>query len=97
MHVTLVQIHVKQEHIAEFIAACQANHQASVREADNRRFDVPRDETDPARFVLYEAYRTAAGAHKNTAHYSRWREQVAPWMAEPRLGMRYTDLFPEVA
>ncbi len=97
MHVTLVQVHVKQEHIADFIAACRANHHASVREPGNLRFDILQDDTHPSRFVLYEAYRTAAdaAAHKNTAHYLRWRELVAPWMTEDRLGMRYTGLFPE--
>jgi len=97
MHVTLVQVHVKQEHIADFIAACRANHQASVREPGNLRFDILQDDADRSRFVLYEAYRTAAdtAAHKNTTHYLRWRELVALWMAEDRSAMRYTGLFPE--
>lgn len=94
MHVTLVQIHVKQEHIADLIAACRADHQDPVRKAGNPRFDIPQDAADPARFVLYEAYRDAA-VHKDTARYSRRRERVAPWMAEPRLGVKYIDLFPE--
>lgn len=96
MHVTLVQVHVKAEQISAFIAATRANHEASLRETGCLRFDVLQSADDPARFVLYEAYRSAAdaAAHKETGHYLRWREQVAPWMAVPRQGLRYTGLFP---
>jgi len=34
-------------------------------------------------------------AHKETAHYARWRDAVAPWMAEPRRGVKHVSLFPE--
>ena len=96
MHVTLVQVHVKSEHIDDFIAATQRNHEASVREPGNRRFDVLQSPDDPARFILYEAYADQAGAtaHKETPHYLSWRETVADWMAEPRQGIPYIGLFP---
>ena len=96
MHVTLVQVAVKPAHIDDFIAATRTNHEASVRESGNRRFDVLQSPDDPARFVLYEAYATAADAqaHKQTAHYLAWREAVADWMAEPRRGVPYNGLFP---
>jgi autoinducer 2-degrading protein len=98
MYVTLVYVHVKLGHIDDFIDATGANHEASIRESGNLRFDVLQDGGDPARFVLYEAYRSAAdaAAHKETAHYLTWREQVADWMAEPRRGINYTELFPIV-
>ncbi len=98
MHVTIVHVHVKPEHIEDFIAATRENHLASVREPGNLRFDVLQSEEDPARFVLYEAYadETAAAAHKQTDHYLRWREKVADWMAEPRRGEPYRGLLPEV-
>ncbi len=97
MHVTIVHVHVKPEHIEDFIAATRENHLASVREPGNLRFDVLQSEEDPARFVLYEAYvdEAAAAAHKETDHYLRWRERVADWMAEPRRGVRYRGLLPE--
>jgi autoinducer 2-degrading protein len=96
MHTTLVHVHVKPEHVQDFIAATRANHEASVKEPGNRRFDVLQSADDPTRFVLYEAYRSAAdaAAHKQTAHYLRWRDAVAPWMAQPRRGDGYTGLFP---
>jgi autoinducer 2-degrading protein len=96
MHVTLVQVHVKPEHIDDFIAATKRNHEASVREPGNRRFDVLQAPDDPARFILYEAYagHAEAAAHKQTPHYLSWRETVADWMAEPRQGIPWRGLFP---
>jgi autoinducer 2-degrading protein len=96
MFVTLVHVHVKPEHLAEFIDATRANHLASVREPGNLRFDVLQSTEDGTRFVLYEAYRdeAAAKSHKETAHYAAWRDAVADWMAEPRLGVRYDGLLP---
>jgi autoinducer 2-degrading protein len=96
MHVTLVQVHVKPEHIDDFITATQRNHDASVQEPGNRRFDVLQAIDDPARFILYEAYADPAdaAAHKDTPHYLSWRDTVADWMAEPRQGIPYLGLFP---
>lgn len=97
MHVTLVHVLVKPDHIADFIAATRINHEASVKEAGNRRFDVLQSPENPAHFVLYEAYAAAedAAAHKQTPHYLAWREAVADWMAEPRQGIAYNGLFPQ--
>jgi autoinducer 2-degrading protein len=96
MYVTLVNIHVKSEHLAEFIEVTRANHEGSVREPGNLRFDVLQSSTDPTCFILYEAYRdeAASKAHKETAHYAAWRDAVAGWLVEPRVGVRYDGLFP---
>jgi len=96
MQVTMVHIQVKPEHVEDFIAASRMNHDASTREPGNRRFDVLQSAEDPCRFVLYEAYATTedAAAHKNTPHYLRWRDAVAPWMAASRVGVPYLGLFP---
>jgi autoinducer 2-degrading protein len=96
MQVTIVHVTVKPEHIDDFIEACRQNHEASVLEPGNRRFDVLQSAEDPARFVLYEAYASAteAAQHKETAHYKKWRETVANWMAEPRHGQPYNGLYP---
>ena len=98
MHVTLVHVHVLADHIDDFIRASEANHAASIQEPGNLRFDILQSPDDPARFVLYEAYRTAgdAAAHKETAHYLAWRESVADWMAGPRQGVPFNGLFPHV-
>ncbi len=96
MYVTLVYVHVKPGNVEEFIEASIANARESVKEPGNVRFDVLQSPEDPARFVLYEAYKTAedAAAHKDTPHYKKWRETVADWMAEPRSGIPYDGLFP---
>ena len=96
MHVTLVHVVVKPDAVDAFIAATRDNHAASVREPGNRRFDVLQSADDPTRFVLYEAYARPedAAAHKETAHYARWRDTVATMMAEPRRGVPMRGLCP---
>lgn len=97
MHVTLVHIRVKPESVDAFINATRANHEASIGEDGNRRFDVLQAPEEPTRFILYEAYATPAdaAAHKETAHYQAWREAVATMMAEVRRGEPMDGLFPQ--
>ncbi|MEE7627673.1 antibiotic biosynthesis monooxygenase [Methylobacter sp. Wu8] len=97
MHVTLVHVHVKPAHIDDFIAATRLNHEASIQEPGNRRFDILQSPENPGQFILYEAYASAeaAAAHKQTPHYLTWRDTVADWMAQPRQGVRYDGLFPQ--
>ena len=96
MVVTCVYVFVKADHVEDFIAATRLNHQGSVQEPENLRFDVLQDPDDATKFMLYEAYKSAEGAaaHKQTAHYLTWRETVADWMAQPRKGMPYTVIAP---
>jgi quinol monooxygenase YgiN len=67
-----------------------------VREPGVARFDVIQSVDDPTRFVLVEVYRDAQApaAHKETAHYQKWRDTVAPMMAEPRSSQKYANVFP---
>ncbi len=97
MHVVCVHVHVKPEHREQFIEATLENAEGTVREPGNLRFDVIQQADDPNRFVLYEVYRDASGmnAHKETSHYALWRDTVAPWMAEPRRGVKHVSLFPQ--
>lgn len=96
MYVAIVYVHVKSEHREAFAQASLENARNTVQEPDALRFDVLQQADDPDRFVLYEVYRDEAGAkaHKDTAHYARWRDAVEPWMAEPRKGVKYDSLFP---
>jgi (4S)-4-hydroxy-5-phosphonooxypentane-2,3-dione isomerase len=73
------------------------NAGASVKEPGVARFDVVQDSTDHARFVLIEVYRDAEApaAHKATPHYAKWRDAVAPMMAEPRSSRTFANVFPE--
>jgi autoinducer 2-degrading protein len=98
MHVTLVYVHVKPEHVEDFIEAIRENHEASIREPGNVRFDVLQSEDDATRFVLCEGYATPedAARHKQTPHYLKWRASVADWMAEPRRGVVHRGVFMQV-
>jgi quinol monooxygenase YgiN len=91
-----VFVHVKPESVERFAAATLENARASVREPGVVRFDVLRQEDDPARFVFVEIYRTAddPARHKATAHYAAWRDAVEPMLAEPRRSVKYQALFP---
>jgi len=97
MIVTIVHIKLKPEHIDEFIRATSENHLQSVKEPGNLRFDVLQKGDNPAEFALYEAYEneSSVAAHKETAHYFKWRDKVTDWMVTPRQGVRYNGLFPE--
>ncbi|MDD5672980.1 MAG: antibiotic biosynthesis monooxygenase [Chitinivibrionales bacterium] len=96
MIVTTVVVLVKQENISEFITASIKNHEASIKEPGNRRFDVLQSTEDPAKFLLYEAYESkeAAVAHKSTPHYLEWKKTVEPFMAAPRQGISYNAIRP---
>lgn len=97
MIVNIVHVFVKQEFVDEFIAATIENHENTLKEEGNLRFDVLQDDKDQTKFVLYEAFLSddAAAAHKDTAHYKKWRETVAPWMAKPREGIKHQVLKPD--
>ena len=75
MAVRLVHIHVKPEHIDAFLEVTRRNHEGSVAEPGNLRFDVLRSADDPTRFLLYEWYATdeAALAHRETPHFQHGR------------------------
>src|SRR5688572_4646566 len=96
MLIVHVHVRVKPECVEDFKAATHANAQASVREPGIARFDFSQQQDDPTRFVLVEIYTTddAPAKHKETAHYLKWRDTVAPMMAEPRTSVKYANVFP---
>lgn len=96
MFIVHVHVHVKPECVEAFEAATLENAKNSVQEPGIARFDVIRQLDDPARFVLLELYRdtAAAAAHKETAHYAKWRDTVAGMMAEPRSSVKYSNCYP---
>ena len=96
MIVNCVTVYVKKGHIADFIEASVENHEGSVKDPGNMRFDVLQCKDDPSRFLLYEAYESeeASASHKKTPHYVKWRETVADWMAQPREGISYNVISP---
>lgn len=97
MLIVHVHVHVTPESVEEFCRATVENARASIQEPGIARFDVVRQQDDLTRFVLIEIYRDAeaAAAHKQTAHYAKWRDTVAPMMAEPRSSVKYSFVFPD--
>jgi quinol monooxygenase YgiN len=97
MLVVHVHIHVKPESVQAFREASLENARNSVNETGIARFDVVQQNDDPTRFVLVEVYRDAdaPAKHKETAHYAKWRDTVAPMMAEPRNSVKFSNLYPD--
>lgn len=97
MITTLVHVWVQEQHVNDFVRASIVNHNASIQEPGNLRFDILQDAGEPTKFVLYEAYESveAAAAHKKTTHYLKWRDTVAGWMAQPRKGEQHLILAPK--
>lgn len=97
MQIVHVHVHVKPEFVEAFKQATIENATNSVKEAGIAHFDIIQQVDDPTRFILVEVYKTpeASGAHKETAHYKRWRDAVMKMMAEPRQGIKYVNLFPD--
>jgi quinol monooxygenase YgiN len=96
MLVVYVQVHVKPECVEAFKQATIENASQSIREAGIARFDFVQNNDDPTRFLLIEAYRDneAPARHKETAHYAKWRDAVAPMMAEARSSAKYSNVYP---
>jgi len=97
MLIVHIKVHVKPESVEEFRRATIENARSSVQELGIARFDFAQQQDDPTRFVLIEVYRTpeAVAAHKETAHYLKWRDAVEPMMAEARVRAQYNAVFPD--
>ena len=96
MQIVHVHVKVKAEFVEAFKQATVENASNSVKEAGIARFDVIQQADDSTKFILVEVYETtdAPAAHKETAHYVRWRDTVTEMMAEPRQGAKYINVFP---
>jgi len=96
MLVVHVHVHVKPDSIEAFRQATMENARHSLLEAGIGCFDIHQRQDDPTRFVLIEGYRDAEAParHKETAHYAKWRDAVAPMMAEPRSSVKYDRVDP---
>ncbi|MBL8103302.1 MAG: antibiotic biosynthesis monooxygenase [Anaerolineales bacterium] len=97
MNIVFVHVHVRPEFVDAFKQATIENASNSAKEEGIARFDVIQQTDDATRFILVEVYKTAeaSAAHKETAHYLKWRDTVAEMMAEPRQGVKYSNIFPE--
>jgi quinol monooxygenase YgiN len=96
MLVVQVNVHIKEDQIEEFIKATKENVSHSINEKGIARFDFLQNQDDPARFILFEAYRNenAPAEHKETDHYRKWKATVEPMMVEPRFSIKYSNVLP---
>ena len=91
-----VYIHVKPEDVDAFRAATIENVQHSLQEPGIAAFYLLQQADDATRFELVEVYRTPddPAQHKETPHYQKWAEAVAPMLAEPRTRTQYISVYP---
>lgn len=96
MNVTLVEINIKPECVDEFMDVFRANHEGSINEPGNLRFDVLQDPDVATRFYIYEAYQNdeAVLAHKQTPHYLACVDKLEAIMSEPRKKRSFVGLLP---
>ena len=93
----LVTMHVKPEHVSEFLGLARDNAQhATADEPGCLRFDIVQDRDDPNCFRFYEVYEddAALATHRQTPHFKRYIEASPQWLtvpAERRLGTLLND------
>ncbi len=97
MYIVHVFVHVKREFIEEFKTLTIENAKESLLETGITRFDIVQQHDDPTMFTLVEVYRSFedTAKHKLTDHYTRWREEVAHMMEEPRYSTKFYNIFPD--
>lgn len=88
---------VKPEMVEAFMEATVKNAAGSIKEPGVLRFDLLKQQDDPAKFVISEVYKSAEAiaAHKETAHYAEWVRYAEPMLSGPRSKMAYNNIFPE--
>jgi HTH-type transcriptional regulator, repressor for puuD len=71
----VVMLEIQPQQLDRFIAAIDANAQASRTEPGCIDFEVIQDYQDPTRFTLYETYvdEHAVTMHRKTPHYAAWK------------------------
>lgn len=96
MIATVVSIWVKPEYINEFIEATLNNHNGTIKEEGNLRFDFLQAKDDPCRFTLYEVFKCPEDIvkHKETDHYKTWNKTVEPFMQKRREGLAHNVIAP---
>jgi quinol monooxygenase YgiN len=62
----------------------------------NALLSVVQDEADPNRIWLYEVYRDQAAfeEHLKAPHYTKWRDTVKDWYAQPTEVARGSNIYP---
>ena len=96
MDAALIQFDIKSEHLDNVLDALLEDARGSLRdEMGTLRFEVIRDDTDPNRVYLYEAYTDEAAfqTHVHGPHFRKFMERTKDQWTWTILG-RGTRLFP---
>ncbi len=84
MHVIMVHIKVKPEHLVDFQRELHA-HVANTKATEPGcvQFDVSIDKSDPSQLYIYEVYRDdqAMADHLKSVSLKRMGEVTPPWVA----------------
>ena len=74
----VVSVEIKEDRIDDFLKVIEEDAIGSREREDGGclRFDVLRDQTNPAKFIFYEVYRddAAAARHRETPHFKLWSD-----------------------
>ena len=94
MIVNLVMLEAKPECVEEMKEICRYNHENSIKEEGNVRFDVLQNSDEPCKFTLYEEFRDkdAIEFHKTTEHYKKWAEAMEHILAAPRYKISHSEV-----
>jgi len=78
-----VQIQIKPENVANFMARALENASAARKEPGCRTFDVLVDPSDRTKVMLYEVYddEKAFEAHQATPHFKKYLAEAVPLLA----------------
>ena len=93
----VVSLHIKPEHLEEFIAAQLDMAKKVLSEPGCLRYDVLQHNEDPTLFHRYEVYRDEDAfsvGHASMQHTKDFGELTRPWWAEPLSFFRTTNLYP---
>ena len=96
MNTWLTSIHIKPEHVDEFLTVTAPFAGESLRESGLVSFALLQQVTKPAHFSMFDVYHDdqAYEEHLKSAHYLAWINSVLSLLAEPMSPLPYTPIFP---
>lgn len=96
MYAVVVRLEARPEKVDALIALASHNAAETRKEPGNLQFDLLRSPENPLKFALVEIYRDEAALkeHQKTAHYARWRAEIADLLSSPRASEKFDVLTP---
>jgi len=92
MIVIIVNAEVMSEFLEDFTKESQFVQAKSLEESGCKNYCILQNSKDKNKFTFIETFESeeAIEAHKKTAHFQQWRNNVYEMMACERTTMRYT-------